>query len=194
MPSRNRLHISFNDEHADLLRNIEKNYHLKPSEFIRQAIEHIVESNIDLELWASRERLKRIEKDQAQVQVRIKELEAARPISANPGGEFQLPTPSHTPLSNSDGRTDPKPSYVDKRSSQTSEERWRLKLKYLLDPPKHLLKEDLEKIAASVGEMAQTHPEWIDRLSVAEQTAFRNKTGGIMQKLKNEEDPEVTNG
>ena len=96
-----RIHISVTEEHADLLASIEKNYRIKPSEFFRLTVDYIIDNNMDLELWAHRERLKRIDKEQARVQARITEIETARPVSASPEGKFELPAPRKTAITRS---------------------------------------------------------------------------------------------
>jgi hypothetical protein len=91
MPAKNRIQVSLTEAHADLINSIEKNYRLKASEFIRLAIDYAVDANTDLELWAAKERLKRIDKDHARVQSRIEELIAARPTAARSDTQFELP-------------------------------------------------------------------------------------------------------
>ncbi len=99
MVNQGRIHITVTDEHADLMASIEKNYRIKPSEFVRLIVDHIIDTNMDFELWAHRERLKRIEKEQARVQERIREIETARPVSASPEAKFELPAPRRTVVS-----------------------------------------------------------------------------------------------
>ncbi len=172
MPSRNHLHLSLSDEHLDLLHSLEKNHRLKPSEFIRLAIDHIIDTNTDLELWAFRERLKRIEKDQAQVQVRIKELEAARPVTASPDEGFQLPAPTLAPQQKKHA-VFTNPTGPDRLEGQLEREHTQfLRLNESLAKGEILGERALVKLKTQ----ASNHPDWLSELEPERQ---RLLLGGI---------------
>jgi hypothetical protein len=59
--------------------------------------------------------------------------------------------------------------------AQGSQEHFNLRVRYVLDPPSHLPREDMEKVERNVFADAERHPDWLDELSKEQQVALREK-------------------
>ena len=165
-----RIHISVTEEHADLLASIEKNYRIKPSEFFRLTVDYIIDNNTDLELWAHRERLKRIDKEQARVQARITEIETARPVSAHPEGKFELPAPRRTVIT-----TRPVEARIldaNHLGGTETEKSTFVRVGKLIGD-----KEASPKAKAWFQEHAAKYPKWIEDLPIGHLSAIEKELG-----------------
>jgi hypothetical protein len=164
-----RIHISVTEEHADLLASIEKNYRIKPSEFFRLTVDYIIDNNTDLELWAHRERLKRIDKEQARVQARITEIETARPVSATPEGKFELPAPRKTVITRS---AEVRIADTNHLGGTEQEKGTFVRLGKLIGE-----REASPKAKTWFQEHAKEHPQWLEELPTGHLLAIEKELG-----------------
>jgi hypothetical protein len=164
MPARNVYSISFPDDLDNVISGLMREFRLSRA----RAVQYLCRKGLESDpVGASylKQRLADNERERSALTEQLERLVRA---------QEEQPKPVDGPVAGGVAPT-PKPAYADNRLSKTPEEHWRTKVGYVLNPPTHLEKAIIERVTKTVAEEAEAHPEWVDRLEVAEQTALEAK-------------------
>lgn len=176
MPARNRIQMCLDDHEMAYIERIAKVRRIRISRAARLCVQAGMRNDNDglsvllkMEISARKNRKAELEEELSKATKEYDRSVHDLEQIAEQEHQAEATAPSRPISSPSLSTTD------DPKPAQTAEERWRVKVRYVLNPSASMLKEDKEKVERGVVETAGRHPDWIDRLPEGQPAALREK-------------------
>jgi hypothetical protein len=181
--------VSFSDLHIKLLDRLAKDHHMTFSAVNRVIINFAQDYDPELGLIFYADDRKAAEAELTAAQAKFTESDGAvRACEAKLKAENREPPKAvfnDNLLTEVKRDTAPKAPSIDNRPGQTEEQRWRVRVGHVLNPPPNMSKEDIGNVERSVVENAKKHSDWLDRLPNEQQVALRGKMGRVLDPTTN---------